>query len=270
MKTPKLLIKFVGVPALAGLTTLRSRLQARLQPYARHFAIACLAIIIPPALHADDFQSGLDAYHESQYAEAAAAFERKLEGSESASARHNLALSLYQQAQPAEAVWQLERAVRLDPLNESYLFKLGALRQQLGLYELPTTWWQSAANVLAQSIWIWIASIGFWIVVAAIMLPRIGGFNRPIVLKLLLGFATFALLLSTAALIIHSTQQASGVVVSNEGVMLHHAPASAAPEAGLARPGERAHILDQHKDFLKIETEAKITGWIEQSQFREL
>ncbi|MGZ0707222.1 hypothetical protein ACWPKO_02665 [Coraliomargarita sp. W4R53] len=232
------------------------------------YLLAILASIAPA--HADDFADGLEAYHESKYAESAAAFERSLAQNESAAAHHNLALSLFQQSKPAEAVWQLERAVRLAPTNQSYLYKLGALRQQLGLYKLPTTWWQSAANVLSQRTWIWIVSTCFWIIAAAIALPRMGGFRRTIIIKLSISFATIVLALGSAALIIRCTQQASGVIIASEPATLHHAPASAAPEAGIARPGERARILDQHNQFLKVETEANITGWIHKEAFREL
>jgi hypothetical protein len=161
-------------------------------------------------------------------------------------------------------------ALRLEPHNEAYLFKLGALRHKLGLYKNPTTWWQSAANMLTKNTWIWIASSGFWVVVALLALPRIGGFQRPVFLKLSSGIAATCLLLAVTALTIQITQQPSGIVISKEAVELHHAPASAAPEAGIARPGERARIIDQHKDFLKIETEAAITGWIQVDAFREL
>jgi tetratricopeptide (TPR) repeat protein len=221
-------------------------------------------------IQADDFQLGLDAYHEAKYAEATAAFDRSLEYSENAATHHNLALSLYQQGQAAAAIWQLERALRLAPLNKNYIFKLDALRKILGLYNTPTDWWQSAAYILAKKILIWIACICFWIVIAALALPRIGGFQRPILLKLSSGTATVCLLLALTALTIQITQHPSGIVISNEAVDLHHAPASAAPKAGVARPGERAYIVDQHNDYLKVETEAEITGWIQVDAFRKL
>lgn len=266
------MIHFLGVSALDDLSSRISSLRRGLRPLPLRYIHLCLlsvSSIIPP-LQADEFQSGIEAYHESQYTESTAAFERSLESSESAATHHNLALSLYQQGQTAAAVWQLERALRLEPLNEAYLFKLGALRQKLGLYESPTTWWQSAANMLTKSTWTWIASSGLWMVIALLALPRIGGFQRPIFLKLSSGIAAACLLLAVTALTIQLTQQPSGIVISKEAVELHHAPASAAPEAGIARPGERARIIDQHKDFLKVETEAELTGWIQVDAFREL
>jgi len=266
------ILHITGVPSLGDLGSRISFLRAGLRSLPLrciHLCLLFLSLLLSP-IHADDFQSGLDAYHESEYAEAIAAFERSLESSESVATHHNLALSLYQQGQPAAAAWQLERALRLAPLNKTYIFKLGALRRILGLYDTPTTWWQSAANILTKSTWIWIASIGFWIVIAVLALPRIGGFQRPMFLKLSSGIVAACLLLAVAALTIQITQQPSGIVISNEAVNLHHAPASAAPEAGIARPGERAYIIDQHNDFLKVETEAEITGWIQIDAFRKL
>ncbi|MDQ8206537.1 hypothetical protein QEH52_03390 [Coraliomargarita sp. SDUM461003] len=247
-----------------------SRIQQILQ-LTQLLPLYLLALLLAsPLAQADSFSDGLDAYHAAQYAEAASAFERSLAESESAAARHNLALSLFQQGKAADAVWQLERAVRLAPTNRNYLYKLGALRQQLGLYKVPTTWWQSAANLLSQQTWIWSLCLSFWGLLASLLLPRIGGFRRPILLKLTSSFAAIALLISCAALTVRSTQQASGIVLSDSPIELRHAPASAAPEAGTARPGERARILDQHNQFLKIQTEAQITGWIDQATFRKL
>ena len=229
------IIYFAEVPSLGKLSSRISLLRLGLRPLTLRCTHLCLlffgALLSP--IQADDFQSGLDAYHESKYAEATAAFDRSLESSESAATHHNLALSHYQQGQPTAAVWHLERALRLAPLNKTYIFKLGALRQILGLYETPTEWWQSAANILARKIWIWIACICFWIVIAALALPRIGGFQRPVLLKLSSGIATVCLLLALTALTIQITQQPSGIVISNEAVDLHHAPASAAPKAGV-------------------------------------
>ena len=263
------IIHFTEVPSLGKLRSRNSLLRMGLRPLplrCTHLCLLFFGALLSP-IQADDFQSGLDAYHESKYAEATAAFDRSLESSENAASHHNLALSLYKQGKTAAAVWQLERALRLAPLNKTYIFKLDALRQILGLYETPIAWWHSAANILARKIWIWIACICFWIVIA---LPRIGGFQRPVLLKLSSGIATVCLLLALSALTIQITQQPSGIVISNEAVDLHHAPASAAPKAGVARSGERAFIIDQHNDFLKVETEAEITGWIQVDAFRKL
>ncbi|MEE2987985.1 MAG: tetratricopeptide repeat protein [Verrucomicrobiota bacterium] len=266
------IVHFAEFPAIGKLNSRNGLLKLILRPLPLRCIHLCLLFFsaLPSPIKADDFQSGIDAYHKSKYIEAIEAFERSLESSQNAAAHHNLALSLYQLGQSAAAVWQLERALRLEPLDKTYIFKLGALRQMLGLYDTPTDWWQSAANMLTKNTWIWMACISFWIVIALLAIPRIGGLKRSINLKLSLGIAGACLLSSLAALMIQITQLSSGIVISNEAVDLHHAPASAAPKAGVARPGERAYIIDKHNDFLKVETEAEITGWIQVDAFRKL
>ena len=185
------IVHFAGAPSLGDLRSRISFLRVGLRPLhlrCIHLCLLFFGALLSP-IQADDFQSGLDAYHESKYVEATAAFDRSLESSESAATHHNLALSLYQQGQAVAAVWQLERALRLAPLNKTYIFKLGALRQMLGLYDTPTTWWQSAANMLTKSTWIWIASSGFWIVIAVLCATLPGRLPAPYVYKALFRYS---------------------------------------------------------------------------------
>jgi tetratricopeptide (TPR) repeat protein len=274
MKMTNRIFQSVGVPPEGGIRSLISRLRrlthsCTLKKVGLQLCVFTCIVGIPH-LKADDFQTGISAYENAEYSEAVEAFKSVLSAGENAAARHNLALSYFQLGQPAQATWEMERAVRLDPLNQEYLFKLGALRQQLGLYALPAQWWQSAARLLPQSTWTWILSLSAWGLLAAILLPKLAGSTRPIWLKLLMGFGLAVLLISSAALTILIRQQATGIVISNEATALHHAPASAAPESGLARPGERARLLDAHGNFLKIETEAQLTGWITKDAFAQL
>ena len=59
-------------------------------------------------------------------------------------------------------------------------------------------------------------------------------------------------------------------MLSSENTVLHAAPATAAPEGGFARSGERVRVLDQHNNFYQIETEGAATGWISKDNFRLL
>lgn len=222
------------------------------------------------SLRADDFSTGLEAYEAGRYAEATEAFQLSLEEEETAALRHNLALSLYQQGRPAEAVWQLERALQLQPFNQNYRFKLGALRQQIGLYQPDNPWWLSAAQILSFGAWIWIAGLSFWVLLAAFALPRIAGKPRRLVGKLVVSLSSVLLLLSLTAIALQKTNEITGIVVADAPTPLRHAPASAAPEAGQARPGERARQIDHHRKFLKIKTESGITGWIQADAIKKL
>lgn len=241
-----------------------------MKAYLKWTLIILQALCATAHLPADSFDDGVEAYHESEYDSAIYAFEETLKMGESAAIRHNLALSYYQVGQKAEAAWQLERAIQLKPFDESYLFKMGALRQQLGLYDLPTSWWESATRALTQKWWILILTFSLWVLIAYYLIPKFGGFNRPIGLKLFAAASGVCLILSACALSILYLKRTTGIIISEEPATVRHAPASAAPETGIARSGERARVIDAHGDFLRIETEADITGWISKDAFRAL
>lgn len=222
------------------------------------------------ALKADSFSDGVTAYEKSDFDLAITHFKQDITENETAAARHNMALSHFQLGQPAEAAWQVERALRLDPLKKEYHYKLGALRQQLGLYESPPTWYVIGAQFLRTKAWIVIACASFWLLVAAYTLPTIGGFHVNLGIKAVRTLTVILLILALPALWINHGLHQSGIVVSDTPTDLHTAPASAAPAGGIARPGERARLLDQYNDFYKVETEAQISGWVSKEDFRLL
>jgi hypothetical protein len=249
-----------------------SRITSSTLKHTPHLSLKALLCLLATTitLSADFFDAGVDAYHQSKYSNAIDKFESAVTDQESAAARHNLALSYFQEEQLGEATWHLERATRLGPLNTSYQFKLGALRQQLGLYDRSMNWWQSACSVFPMNTWILIATVCFWVLLGLILIPRIGKMSRLITVKLTTLLSAVGLSLCIAAIIIHYFDMPSGVVIADEPVILRHAPASAAPEAGIARPGERVTITERYEDYVKVETEAEIVGWLPAEDFRAL
>lgn len=230
--------------------------------------VALLLSLCSTLLQADDFSTGIDAYHDERYTEAEVAFERSLQHEETAAVRHNLALSLYRQERFAEALWQLERALRIDPLNQDYRVKLGALRQQMGLTRQPDASWVIASSVFSFGTWVWLASLSFWVLLAALLLPRPADRKRPLFGKIMASLSLVILVLSISALTIQRFNAVSATVIADAPAPLRHAPADAAPKAGQANPGERIRQLDQFQDFLKIETESGRTGWIHSDALR--
>ena len=222
------------------------------------------------ALLADKFTEGLAAYSESNYKAAATAFETSLDEHETAAARHNLALSYYKLEQPAEAAWQIERALVLEPNNREYRYKLDALRQQLGLFASSANWFKLAAQALTLQQWMLLGAISCWVALASILLPKVSGRTSGLGIKFLRSLSLVALAFAIAGGLLNAPQHKSGILVIQESHNLHAAPASAAPVSGSVRPAERAQQLDQHGEFVKIETEGGATGWIQQDAFRLL
>lgn len=220
------------------------------------------------ALASDAFQQGVDAYHDSEYATAASAFQEATADGETAAAHHNLALALYQAGKPGEATWHLERALRLEPKNEQYHFKLGALRQQLGLPSSRPDWYALASQILSQQSWIILLSIAFWLTLAAFCLPKASGCQVSLQIKAARAVGLLGLILAGTALYLNRDLPTQGIVLGDTQITLHAAPASAAPQIGLARPGERGQLVDKHGDYLEIKTEGGARGWIEAKHYR--
>jgi len=216
------------------------------------------------------FQSGIAAYQNAEYGIAKTQFAAALALNETAAARHNLGLAHIQLGAPAEAVWQLERAQLLEPFNADYRYKLEAVRQELGLFAGSPKWYVLASAALQTKTWVIIATISFWLVLAVFILPRINGAKPSLGIKTLRVISIAALTLSIPSLWINLRLLQTGTIITDQASSLHAAPASAAPESGTARPGERARILDQYNHFYEIETEGQATGWISKDAFRPL
>lgn len=219
-------------------------------------------------LAGDAFQKGVEAYHISQYATAAEAFKDAALENETAAAHHNLALARYQEGKPGKSAWHLERALLLEPGNEQYHFKLGALRQQLGLTTSPPKSYERASQALSQQSWIILLSISLWITVAALWLPKLGGLRANLQIKAARVIGLLSLILASTALYLNCDLATQGIVLNDTQITLHAAPASAAPQIGLARPGERGQLVDQHGDYFEIKTEGGARGWISAEHYR--
>ena len=216
------------------------------------------------------FQTGIQAYEQGDYETAKTEFERAVIIDEGPAARHNLGLAELKLDHPAQAIWQLERALLLDPLNRDYRNKLNLVREQLGLSTSPVKWYYQLSQIVSIRVWLMVTTVSFWLLIAVVILPLIN--KRPTTGRIRLLQLSFALIsaLSAAALWLNLAHLKTGIVCSEETFSLHAAPASAAPENGFARPGERARILNRHNGFYQIKTESTATGWISKDSFRPL
>lgn len=238
-----------------------------------HFCISITCLIWATLAHAaqsTSFQAGIEAHEQGAYETAKMKFNSALETNETGAARHNLALTELKLGNPAEAIWQLERALLLNPLNSDYRSKLNLIQEQLGLAATSPKWYVQLAKLTSQRVWMIIASLSFWLLLALFVLPVISGKKADAKIQFSRLLSLIALVVSLTAIWLNIQHLQMGIVISNETVPLHTAPASAAPEAGFIRPGECARIRDQYNEFYKIESESSATGWISKSEFRSL
>ena len=217
------------------------------------------------------FRPGIEAYEQGDYVAARTDFLTALETNETAAARHNLGLTELHLGHPAEATWQLERALLLDPFNRDYRKKLNLVREQLGLAAITRQWPILFSQIVSFNIWVMVATVSFWVMVAALVLPGSSEKKASGPTRLLRFFSLLIFVLSLTALWLNLKILKTGIVVSTENAVLHTAPATAAPESGFVRPGERVRMLDQHNSFYEVETrEGTTIGWISKDDFRLL
>ncbi|MGC6456249.1 MAG: SH3 domain-containing protein [Coraliomargaritaceae bacterium] len=227
-------------------------------------------LILSQSIQADDFKAGLQAYELGNYKAATESFRKAVAIEETAAARHNLALSAYQSDLPAEAVWQLERALRIEPNNKEYQFKLSALRQQLGLSSGQRTSLETAAYALRVEQWGWLGTVLLWGGFALWLFPLCLKIQPSRLIKTLRFLCLMILAGILAALEFHRKASKESILISEQASELRAAPAQAAPQTGLARSGERIHILDRHHDYCKVETESEATGWLPSEVLKSL
>lgn len=215
-----------------------------------------------------DFDQGVEAYEAGRYPDAIQAFAAAIEDRETAAARHNLGLAHYQRGNLTEAVWQLERALQLDPHKGPYHYKLGALRQQLGLPTDAPGWADQFGQALSRQGWGLLLLVSGWLSLAVWLLPRCAGWHRSLPLRLLLGLGLSGFALAACGLFQTRDLPRLGIALNPEPSQLHAAPAAAAPASGTIRPGERAVLRESHRAYRKVRTEGGAEGWVHEDDFR--
>lgn len=228
--------------------------------------LTCLALQ-PSNAETTPFQKGTTAYEAGKYSEAIEWLEQ---APESAAMRHNLALSYFQAEQPAEAVWQLERANRLAPINPEIAGKLQLLKQQLNLPQTTLRWDQILTRWLSLSQWLILSSVVFWLAIGCLWCIRPDS-TTALKLSRLIG----ALCLCVLAIAAYCTGQSyfdtkSGIVIAEEPVDLRAAPANAAPAVSRLSPGESARVIEEHEAYLKVKSSTGAQGWLPAGQFKAL
>ncbi|HBO58215.1 MAG TPA: hypothetical protein DD622_07210 [Opitutae bacterium] len=223
------------------------------------------------ALCADSFLQGITAYELENYELALIEFEAAVKDSPSAAAHHNLGLTYLKLNQLPDAIWQIETALRLDPHNDQYAFKLTSLREQrLGIFQEPVPKYLKLARLLQINQWIVTCTICAWILLVVILMPKFTRYSTGAVLQLLLIISCCILPVGITAIVINYRAQAGGIIMAEAPIELRSAPASAAPQTGNARPAERAKVIDYHNEYIKVKTEGQATGWIPKKAFRSL
>ena len=198
-------------------------------------ALFWTSIIAVSLAQTTSFEEGNALFKEGKFKEAETAYNRSLaKDGDSPATRYNLGKVQEALADPARAMLEWERALRLNPDYVAARKALNASRETMHSKVAPETWW----NKIEPSSWLhherWVTAIGLWIFIACLVL----GFTTKRRLTLFVYSALGALLsLLGFAWALHARAEADMALVLERSIVFRAAPATPARSC---RPDARA------------------------------
>lgn len=225
-------------------------------------------------------QNGDDLYRMGDYQAAAEAYEATLaEGLSSPELHYNLGGAYYHEGQFGKAILNYERALRLDPsftdakenlalANSHTVDRIAVLPQPLFV-----RWWNSLCTALLPSGWRIVWLVIFTILVAAIVVLRIGNTVAIRKTALAASAASVLLLIAATALLIGSTHRFnahSEAIVTQQAVTLKASPDAKSADKMTIHEGSKATITDELPGWYKITLSDGTVAWCTQEAIERI
>ena len=233
----------------------------RLLPIVLLLAVPLQVVATDPSLL---FQQANEHYSKGDYKLAIKVYREALHTAQSASLNYNLGNAHFKNGDIGLAVLHYERSLAIDPLNPEVRANLAFVRESAELQEPSYGPLTRFSMWLPLEYWCWSLSIGFWAIVALMVLPRLYG-GGGLITRLLLLVCFFAASICVLALIGFHKKSKEGVILAAD-TLLRVAPSAESPETGYLQSGEVASIEKIHQDFLFVELEEDRSGWIKESE----
>ena len=234
------------------------------------FVILTLVILLSLGLSHSSFATGgftdgTTALRNGDYATAAEIFSAAAVQEPSAGAFQNLGLAEWQRGRRGQAVLAWERALWVDPFNESSRENLRFARKVAQIEAPQLAWYEVASTWLPVNAWAWLAGASLWVAIGIVMLPPIfrwqrRGWHQAVAA---LGLAVF--LVCIPAMFGVNTRARIGFVLE-KNTQLRLTPTRDAQTVTMLGAGEPARIERARGNFLLIRTTFG-RGWIGREQF---
>jgi len=220
-----------------------------------------LALLLNWTAVASDFEDGNRLFHEGKFADAEQAYQRSLaKDGDSAATHHNLGKIREALADPAGAMLEWERAVRLDPKHVQAREALQLARNSVGSKVEPTPWWLALQPSFTRAKERWWLAASLWAFVFAtascLLLPRSRVWMLIAAIVSLLGAGGTALWLR------HALCEAQMALVRDRALTLRAAPADPARVLDTLPLGSRVRMLDTSGGWCRVEAAGGEMGWV--------
>ena len=218
------------------------------------------------AAHADAFNDASKLYEEGKYAEAAAAYDKIVQGGKVSPALYfNLGNAFFKANQPGRAIHAYREAESLSPRDPDVRANLQFARKKAGAGApaLPGNRWTRMLNHLSLNEWTGMTSV----VVAILFLFLAVGQFRPESKPALFGVTIAAAIVSIGLLICLSlmwnqTISTKSAVVTASEAVIRKGPFDESQSSFTAHDGAELLVLDQKEKWLEVEDGSHRSGWV--------
>jgi tetratricopeptide (TPR) repeat protein len=219
-------------------------------------------------LKATPFEEGNTLFKEGKFKEAEAAYNRSLAlDGDSPATRYNLGKVQEALADPARAMLEWERALRLAPGDPASKKALQAFRETMGSKVAPETWWQKIQPAGSVHHEAWLMALGAWMLLTGLVVGFVMKRTLPAVvlgsLGLLCGGAGFAWH-------VHTTAEADMALVLERSVVFRASPAKPARALDSLPAGSRVRLLDSSGGWHRAEAADRQIGWLPEASVERI
>jgi tetratricopeptide (TPR) repeat protein len=246
---------------------LRNRVAVEAARAARLCLVLALALW-PLAARAEALSAGFEAanklYEEGKYADAAASYEKLLQGGQvSAALYFNLGNAAFKSSQIGRAIAAYRQAERLAPRDPDVRANLQFARNQVQGPTLSVRRWQRWLNRLTLNEWTVMAAAALWLLFLLLVLlqwrPALKATLRTAVLAVAAGTVLLGVCLAAA---VCQTRLVRVAIVVKPEVVVRAGWFDESKEAFTVHDGAELKILDRNDKWLQVSTDPLRLGWV--------
>lgn len=239
--------------------------------------IAALALLLAPLVAQDPFDAGVAQYRAGDYAAATASWRALLGTGLSPDARgtvmKNLGNAAWRDGRPVEAAAWYQAALGSLPRDRGLWHDLEFARRETGLDPFDRGDWRSATwratHLLTAGESARLALLATVLLAGLLLVEAVRGGRLPKVLAV----AATALVLLTATPLVVRALEPQGLdlaVVAADGAPLRTEPRGDLPAVGRLDAGARVRGLDRLLDWVRVEDEGGVRGWVSRAALLNL
>jgi len=217
---------------------------------------------------ATSFEDGNALFREGKFDAAEASYNRSLaQDGDAAPTRFNLGRVREALADPAGAMLEWERALRLLPSYEPAREALAAARATLGAKVDPPRWWNRLQPVQVLGRERWVVAFGIWMAVIPALLWAL---NRGRIGALACALAGCAITGLGAGWWLNALAEAETALVIERAASLRAAPADPARLLDTLPAGSRVRVLDASGGWHRVLAPGAQMGWLPQKSIERI